>query len=86
MGVRTFPPASRPYLGDSRGHWEGNTLVVETTNFTQGYRGSNLDTYKMIERFTRVDANDLTREITFDDPKTWTQAVDRADRDGEDRR
>jgi hypothetical protein len=61
------------YLGDSRGHWEGNTLVVETTNFSQGFRGSNIETYKMIERFTRVDAHSLRREISFDDPKTWTK-------------
>lgn len=66
-----LPPAVRSYLGDSRGHWEGNTLVVETTNFLQGFRGSNVETYRMIERFTRVDANNLRREITFDDPKTW---------------
>jgi hypothetical protein len=61
------------FMGDSIGHWEGNTLVVETTNFSQGFRGSNIETYKMIERFTRVDANNLRREITFDDPKTWTK-------------
>jgi hypothetical protein len=61
------------YLGDSRGHWEGNTLVVETTNFSQGFRGSNIETYKMIERFTRVNATTLRRDITFDDPKTWTK-------------
>ncbi|HLH43887.1 MAG TPA: hypothetical protein VKV74_12935 [Bryobacteraceae bacterium] len=68
------PPSTlKFYLGDSRGHWEGNTLVVETTNFEQGFRGSNVETYKMIERFTRVDANNLRREITFDDPKTWTR-------------
>lgn len=68
-----LPANVKTYLGDSRGHWEGNTLVVETTNFSQGFRGSNPDTYKMIERFTRVDANNLKREITFEDPKTWTQ-------------
>lgn len=68
-----LPASVKTYLGDSRGHWEGNTLVVETTNFSQGFRGSNPDTYKMIERFTRVDANNLKREITFDDPKTWTR-------------
>jgi hypothetical protein len=68
-----LPPNVKLYLGDSRGHWEGNTLVVETTNFSQGFRGSNIETYKMIERFTRVDANNLKREITFDDPKTWTK-------------
>lgn len=68
------PPANvKFYLGDSRGHWEGNTLVVETTNYSQGFRGSNVDTYKTIERFTRRGANDLRREITFDDPKTWTR-------------
>ncbi|HEY4360514.1 MAG TPA: hypothetical protein VGN17_06080 [Bryobacteraceae bacterium] len=68
-----LPSTVKLYLGDSRGHWEGNTLVVETTNFSQPFRGSNIDTYKMIERFTRVDANNLRREITFDDPKTWTK-------------
>jgi len=67
------PPSARFYLGDSRGHWEGNTLVIETTNFEQGFRGSNPDTYKMVEHLTRVDANNLRREITFDDPKTWTK-------------
>jgi len=68
-----LPPTVRSYLGDSRGHWEGNTLVVETTNFEQGFRGSNVETYRMIERYTRVDANNLRREISFDDPKTWVR-------------
>jgi hypothetical protein len=67
------PPNVKKELGDSRGKWEGNTLVIETTNFTNGFRGSNPDTYRMIERFTRVDSNNLRREITFDDPKTWTK-------------
>ena len=67
------PSKMKFYLGDSRGHWEGNTLVVETTNFSQGFRGSNIETYKMIERFMRVDAKTLRREITFDDPKTWSK-------------
>jgi hypothetical protein len=66
-------PNVKKELGDSRGHWEGTTLVIETTNFKQGFRGSNPDTYRMIERFTRVDSNNLRREITFDDPKTWTR-------------
>jgi hypothetical protein len=74
MDGRPHAPASaRFYLGDSRGHWEGATLVIETTNFEQGFRGSNPDTYKMTERLTRVDANNLRREITFEDPKTWTR-------------
>jgi hypothetical protein len=67
------PKSEKFYLGDSRGHWEGNTLVVETTNFLQGFRGANPDTYKMTERITRVDANNLQRKITFEDPKTWTR-------------
>ena len=74
MDGRPHPPSNvKSVLGDSRGRWEGNTLVVETTNFAQGFRGSNVATYRMIERFTRVDANNLRREITFDDPKTWTR-------------
>jgi hypothetical protein len=74
MDGRPHAPAKlKFYLGDSRGHWEGNALVVETTNFSQGFRGSNIETYKMIEHFTRVDANTLRREITFDDPKTWSK-------------
>jgi hypothetical protein len=71
---RPHPPRDvKFYLGDSRGHWEGNTLVVETTNFSQGFRGSNVETYKMTERFTRLNANDLRRQITFEDPNTWTR-------------
>jgi hypothetical protein len=72
-GRKHLPGNIKTYLGDSIGHWEGNTLVVETTNFSQGFRGSNVDTYKMTERYTRVDANNLKREITFEDPKTWTR-------------
>ncbi|HEX5108551.1 MAG TPA: hypothetical protein VFV95_08900 [Vicinamibacterales bacterium] len=78
---RPHPPASmKLYLGDSRGHWEGNTLVVETTNFAQapaigfgGGRGGSPDSAKLIERYTRTGPNDLRRELTFDDPKTWTR-------------
>jgi hypothetical protein len=74
MDGRPHAPASlKFYLGDSRGHWEGNTLVIETTNFEQGFRGSNVETYKMTERIRRVDAKNLRREITFEDPKTWTK-------------
>ena len=64
---------AKSVLGDSIGHWEGATLVVETRNFAQGFRGSNPATYRMIEKFTRVDSNNLKREITFDDPQTWTK-------------
>ena len=68
-----LPSSVKTVLGDSRGKWIGNSLVVETTNYTQGYRGANPDTFKTIEKFTRVGPNDLKREITFDDSKTWTR-------------
>jgi hypothetical protein len=63
----------KSYLGDSRGKWEGDVLVVETTNISYSFRGSNPDTFKMVEKFKRVDANNLRREITFIDPSTWTK-------------
>jgi hypothetical protein len=74
MDGRPHPPSSvKLVLGDSRGRWEGNSLLVETSNYTQGYRGANIETYKTVERFTRVGPNDLKREITFIDPNTWTK-------------
>jgi hypothetical protein len=78
-------PAIRMYMGDSRGHWEGETLVVETTNLTDkvaigsngaGYPGDpgyHTDALRVVERFTRTSANTLQYEATIDDPKTWTQ-------------
>jgi hypothetical protein len=65
----------RPYMGDSRGHWEGNTLVVETTNFREEttYRGANPQTLRLIERFTRVAPDKVMWAVTVDDPKTWTR-------------
>jgi hypothetical protein len=70
----------RQYLGDSRGHWEGNTLVVETTNLTDetsiGLNGNGLRhsaDMKIIERFTRTDADLLQYEILVEDPKTYSR-------------
>jgi hypothetical protein len=65
-------PAIRQYLGDARGHWEGNTLVVETTNFNGlvPYRGSS-EHLKLIERFTPLGRDTLEWSVTFDDPHTW---------------
>src|SRR5215213_10622075 len=62
-------------MGDARGHWEGNTLVVETTNFTRAaaYRGSNPETLRVTERFTRVAADAITWTATLEDPATWTR-------------
>jgi len=66
--------AVRLYVGDARGHWEGNTLVVETTNFTDEtpYRGSS-EHLKLIERFTPLGPDTLEWSVTFDDPHTWAQ-------------
>jgi hypothetical protein len=67
-------PTLRQYFGDSRGRWEGDTLVVDVTNFTSkvNYRGS-AETLHLTERFKRIDANTLRYEVTFDDPQTWTR-------------
>ena len=65
----------RMYMGDSRGHWEGNTLVVETTNLkAQPGAGGGLfsDAAVLVERFTRTSPTDLSYDITVNDPKTWT--------------
>ena len=80
--VRIVPMDGRPHLGrnirqwmgDSRGHWEGNSLVVETVNFTdeRSFRGSGED-LTLIERFTRVDRNTINYQFTVADPTTWTR-------------
>jgi hypothetical protein len=60
--------------GDSRGRWEGRTLRVETTNFTDltPFRGSTAN-LRLIERFTRIDDNTLLYGFTIDDPATWAR-------------
>jgi hypothetical protein len=65
----------RPFMGDARGHWEGKTLVVETTNFNRRstYRNGNSETFRMIERFTPIAADKVAWSVTVDDPKTWTR-------------
>ena len=65
----------RMHMGDPRGRWEGDTLVVETTNFTKAaaYRGADPATLRVIERFRRVDADTIAWTATIDDPATWTQ-------------
>jgi hypothetical protein len=74
-------PAIRHYMGDSRGRWEGNTLVIDVTNFhpKTNYRGSS-DTLHLIERYTRTAADQLRYEVTIDDPQTyerpWTAVLD----------
>ena len=86
--TRVIPLDGRPhvgskiktYLGDARGHWEGNTLVVETTNFLDdktgiGVNGGGAPTsemLKLVERFTRVE-DGIKYEAAIDDPKTFTR-------------
>jgi hypothetical protein len=67
-------PAIRRWLGDSRGRWEGNTLVVDTTNFTDktNFRGAD-ENLHLIERFTRVGPATLLYEFTVDDPTAFTK-------------
>jgi hypothetical protein len=66
--------ALRAHMGDARGHWEGDTLVVETTNFTElgAYRNANPTTLRVVERFTRVAQDRVDWTATLDDPETWT--------------
>ena len=75
-------PRVRSYLGDARGHWEGNTLVVVTTNFNPqmslrgfGARGGAIPAgdLRLIERFTRIAPRKVEWTMTFDEPAVWTQ-------------
>lgn len=67
-----LPRNVRLLHGDPRGRWEGDTLVVETTNYLNGFQGSTPDV-KVTERFTRVSDGHINWAITVDDPATWTQ-------------
>ena len=80
--ARVVPLDGRPHLadhfrqwvGDSRGRWDGDTLVVETTNFhpEAGFRGTS-ENRTLVERFTRGDADTLLYEYTLTDPQTFQQ-------------
>jgi hypothetical protein len=85
-GVRLIPldgrerlsPRFRQYSGESRGRWEGDTLVVEVTNFNDqtDFRSSaNLrsEEFKLVERFTRTDKDTILYQFTVEDPRTWTR-------------
>ena len=83
--ARLIPLDGRPHLnnairqwqGDTRGHWEGTTLVLETTNFRREegatYQNANPDTLKIVERFTRVGADRIDYQFTISDPTTWAR-------------
>ena len=64
----------RQWVGDSRGHWEHETLVVETTNLSEksSFRGSSANLH-LVERFTRVSPDTIRYEFTVEDPETWTR-------------
>jgi hypothetical protein len=74
MNAQHLPKNIRGWMGDSVGHWEGDTLVVDTTNFTAKtrFRGST-ENLHVVERFTRVDDRTLLYRFTLEDPETWTR-------------
>jgi hypothetical protein len=81
--TRVIPLDGRPHasknthldMGDARGHWEGDTLVVESTNFRDrsAYQNANADRLKLVERFTRTGPHTVRWQVTVDDPTTWTR-------------
>jgi hypothetical protein len=70
-GSPHLPPTFRQWLGDSRGHWEGDTLVIDTTNFKPRSFQNASERLHLVERLTRVRPDTLHYEITIDDPETW---------------
>ena len=74
MNAEHLPKTIRKWMGDSVGHWEGDTLVVDTTNFTDKtrFRGASEDMH-VIERFTRVAPDVLLYRFTIEDPATWSR-------------
>ena len=69
-----IPQSIRQWSGDSRGRWEGKTLVVDTTNFsTKSYYMGAAENLHLVERFTRVSADRLDYTVMVDDPTTWTK-------------
>jgi hypothetical protein len=75
MSAQHLPATIRKWMGDSVGRWEGNTLVVDTTNFSDKtrFRGSSAQLH-VVERFTRLDAKSLLYRFTVDDPTTWVSS------------
>jgi hypothetical protein len=81
--VRIIPLDGRPHLpknvrlmlGDSRGHWEGNTLVIDTTNFSSSsnFRGATSENMHLVERYTRTAPDRVTYQATISDPSTYTK-------------
>ena len=74
MNAEHLPKTITKWMGDSVGRWEGDTLVVDTTNFSEKtrFRGSTANLH-VVERFTRIDAKNLLYRFTIEDPETWTR-------------
>ena len=74
-GSPHLPPSVRQWYGDSRGHWEGDTLVVDVTNFSPktDYQGSR-ENLHLVERWTRTGPDTLDYEVTIEDPTVWTRS------------
>ena len=74
LNGRPHPPASiHQWFGDSIGHWEGDTLVVDTTNFTDVYPFPGAQNLHVVERFTRADDDTILYKFTVEDPGMWTK-------------
>jgi hypothetical protein len=73
-GRPPLSPSIRQWSGSSRGHWEGETLVIETTNFTEksAFQGSS-ENMRLVERFTRLADDTMRYQFTVEDPSTWTR-------------
>jgi hypothetical protein len=73
-GTPHLPPSIRQWYGDSRGHWEGNTLVVDVTNFSPktDFQGSR-ENLHLVERWTRTGPDTLEYQVTVEDPTVWTR-------------
>jgi hypothetical protein len=73
-GSPHLPANIRQWFGDSRGHWEGNTLVIDVTNFSSKteYRGSR-ENLHLVERWTRIGPTTLEYVVTIEDPTVWTR-------------
>jgi hypothetical protein len=73
-GSPHLPANIRQWYGDPRGHWEGNTLVIDVTNFSAktDFRGSG-ENLHLVERWTRIGPNTLQYEVTIEDPTVWTR-------------
>ncbi|MSV34672.1 MAG: hypothetical protein EXQ47_03625 [Bryobacterales bacterium] len=69
-----IPSGVRQWMGDSVGHWEGNTLVIDTTNFTDRIPFEGAQNVHVVERLTRVDADTILYQFTVEDPGMWTKA------------